>query len=105
MYFQVAGKMFVASGGTAYTQAVSMEGANAALAEFTNFAAGTATVTFEGGNDLENWGTVPDSSGTTVGPAYGTAKASAVATRYVRLRVVAATAGAILGAGINTSSQ
>ncbi len=56
MYYQVATKLYVVSGGTAYLQAVSMEGANAAFAEFTNYAAGTASVFIEPGNDLREIG-------------------------------------------------
>lgn len=104
MYYQVATKLYVVSGGTAYLQAVSMEGANAAFAEFTNYAAGTASVFIEPGNDLENWSTAAG-SGTAAGAVFGTAKATGVASRYVRLRVEAASGAVILGAGINTSQQ
>jgi hypothetical protein len=105
MYYEVANKLYIASGGTAYLQAVSMEGANAALAEFTNFVSGgTVTVFIEPGNDLENWSSAAG-SGSVVGAIYGTAKATAVASRFVRLRIEAAAAAAILGAGVYTSQQ
>jgi hypothetical protein len=104
MYYEVASKLYIAAGGTAYLQAVSMEGANTAFAEFTNFASGTATVFIEPGNDLQNWSTAAG-SGSAVGAVFGTAKATAVPSRYVRLRVEAATNPVILAAGINTSQQ
>jgi hypothetical protein len=104
MYYQVANKLYIASGGTAYLQAVSMEGENTAFAEFTNFAAGTANVFIEPGNDLDNWSAAAG-SGSAAGAVYGTAKATAVASRFVRLRVEAASNAVILGAGVYTSQQ
>lgn len=101
MYYEVASKMVVVSG-TAYTQAVSMEGANAVMVEMTNFGGAAGTATIQEGNDLENWST----TGTGAIPAsgYGTVKGTAIASRYVRLMIVAGATPVILGAGINTKS-
>jgi hypothetical protein len=105
MYFEVANRLYIGASGTAYSQAVSMDGANAVQVDFTAFS-GAGTVTVEEGNDLENW-SAP--SGTPTGTNdYSSAifrsfKYTSIASRYVRLKYVA-TSASVLGAGINTAS-
>ena len=104
MYYTVASKMVIAASATAFTQAVSMDGANAFMAEFTNFAAGNGTLYAVVGNDLENWGTL---SGTmAIGAAtYGTLAGTQIAAKFMRLRIQAAAGNPIiLGSGINTAA-
>jgi hypothetical protein len=102
MYYQVATKLVVLNG-TAYTQAVSMEGANAILAEYANFGGGSGSIVAEIGNDLENWGTF-GTQGSFGGGTYGTFFAQNIPARYVRLRFMSAAANNLLiGAGINTT--
>jgi hypothetical protein len=105
MYYQVATKLAVSSADQ-FSQAVGMEGANAAYVEFTVFAAGTGgTVGLQEGNDLENWADRADVA--SAGAAgYGTLRVGTISARYVRLRYRAPTSGTfIIAAGINTSAQ
>jgi hypothetical protein len=105
MYYEVASKMVIVSAATSFSQAVSMDGANAFLAEFTNFGTGAGTLFAEIGNDLENWGTILSSAVIGTANPYGTLQGTQIAARYVRLRVAAASGPPIiLGAGINTAA-
>lgn len=108
MYSELASRLAVVSGTDGFSQAVSMDGANAVQIECTLFAkgAGNVTATLQGSNDLENW----DSSGITngvvtlAGVGYATAQGTAIAYRFVRLKYTQVTSGtAILSAGINTA--
>jgi len=105
MYYTVATKMVVVSGTPSYTQAVPMDGMNAAQVDLTNFASGTGTATLQEGNDLENWVDLLSGSGTGTIPAtnyQGAIKGTAIASKFVRLKLVVS-ATAIIGAGINTA--
>jgi hypothetical protein len=109
MYFEVANKLYVAASGTAYSQAISMEGANSVQVNFTAFS-GTGTIAVEEGSDLENWsnslGTTTPTSGTAfAGSKYDTFKCTPIAARYVRLRYTSPAGGAaVIGVGVNTAS-
>lgn len=105
MRHSVARKLFVADSGTAFSEAFSLEVANAIRADFTNFAAGTVGVFVEVGNDLDGWTEVAGALGIAVGPGYGTVKAIGLAAQYVRLRIEAGGGSVIIGAGIRMSSQ
>lgn len=102
MYYQVATKMVVTSGTPAYTQPIEMTGANAALAEVVVFNNAGGTAIFQEGNDLENWGDIAASSAALAATSYGTAKATAIASRYTRIKFTAAST-LIVSAGVNTS--
>jgi hypothetical protein len=108
MYFNAASKLVVASGTDAFTQAVNMEGANAAMVEATLFVkgSGNVTVTVQGSNDLENWDTTGISGGTITFTAvgYDDATATGIAYRFIRLKISQATSGSgIIALGINTA--
>ena len=108
MYFQVATKMAVVFGTDGFTQAVSMEGANAVILDGTLFAkgGGNTTVTLQGSNDMENWSTTGFTGGSVAFTALGymDGDASTIAYRYVRLKINHATSGtAIIALGINTA--
>ena len=108
MYFLVATKMAVAFGTDGFTQAVSMEGANAVMIEATLFAkgGGSTTVTLQGCNDMENWGTTGLTSESMAFTALGymDTVGSTIAYRYVRLKVSQATSGTgIIALGIDTA--
>lgn len=106
MYFEVASKLYIGTNATAYSQAISMEGANSVQINYTAFS-GVGTITLEEGNDLENWST---SFGTLTGTntfgsaAYNTLKYTPIASRYVRLKYVAGGTAPVLGVGVNTAS-
>lgn len=111
MYYTLANKLVVASSGTVFSQAISMDGANAVQVEFTGLnvsATGTVTLTAQEGNDLENWSNLTTPSGTTVSTnatPYNTFKVASIASRYVRVQFVCNGFGpAVIAAGINTAS-
>ena len=105
MYNQVGSKCAVPStGGDAYSQAVSMAGANAVEVECTIFNLGGATslsITVQQSNDLQNWSNVGSSTTAVLG--FTRLSQSSIAGQYVRLlyRVVG-TGTIIMAAGINT---
>ena len=88
----------LAASATAYSQAIEM-GENNAIGLGATMAAGSVvpTVTVEGSNDLTNWsGTgITNSITITASPSYVSGSASAITTRYARIKVAAST-GAIL---------
>lgn len=106
MYFEVASKLYIGTNATAYSQAISMEGANSVQVNFTAFS-GTAVITVEEGNDLENWsatyGTITGTN-TFSAATYNTFKCTPIAARYVRLKYAAGSTAPVIGVGINTSS-
>lgn len=93
--------MVVTSVAPAYTQPVEMSGANAALAEIVVFNSAGGTARFQEGNDLENWNDAAADVALSA-TAYGTAKATAIASRYMRIKFTAAST-MIVSAGINTA--
>jgi hypothetical protein len=122
MYSQVEQKLLVNYDTPAYSQAVSMAGANGVMIEATCFnytvTGGTnpkLRITVEHGNDLQNWENL---SGTTASKlidftamGYGTAQIDSIASQYVRLKLeyetdsAAISAGkAVIAAGINTGN-
>ncbi len=110
MYSEVADKLVVTEGTLAYSQAVSMQGANQLLFNVVVVAiSGTAVliVTLEEGNDLENWSQVT-STGELDIVGYSTEQtASGISSAYVRLRYEASQGGGsdkiIVEAGIDTA--
>lgn len=107
MYTQVASKLAVVSGTTAFSQAVAMAGANAALFEFTVFAkgGGDVDVQLQGSNDLENWEEVGAATGGNAVGYFASTAQTAIAYQYVRLMYTQNTSGtAIVAAGINTAN-
>ena len=101
MYYTVATKMVVSSGTPAYTQAVDMSGANGAMADIVVFTSAGGTARFQEGNDLENWSDAA-SDAVLSATSFGTSKATAIASRYMRIKFTA-TSTMIVSAGINTA--
>lgn len=109
MYTEVASKLALATGaGTfAYSQAVSMNGGNAVQMNCTLYnlsASGTLKAFLQEGNDLENWSDVAGSLVLT-GAGYGTLKATAIASAYVRVKYESSGSSnfAIVAAGLNVA--
>lgn len=110
MYTQVASKLDVVTDAK-YSQAVSMEGANAVQMEATVFnIKGTSaelTISLQGSNDLQNWDTLGAFDSTFADIGYATKKLTGIANAYVRLKYEMTTGTspqAIVGAGINTAN-
>ena len=114
MYVEVASKLAVVGGSNspAYSQAVSMEGANAVQVDVTIFNNDATTEEFdvrlEGSNDLQNWEATSnplaiDFNGGSKG--YATDQAEGIGYAYVRLKYswVSGSSTIILAAGINTA--
>ena len=116
--YQVARGLYVTHAAAAYTQAMSMAGANAILGEATCFSysvtGGTSPmlrITVEESNDLENWSDLSESTDskridfTAVG--YDTLKITGIAAQYVRLKLEfqgSPSAGAaVVACGVTTS--
>jgi hypothetical protein len=109
MYIQVASKLSVVTGVASYSQAVSMDGANAVMFDITVFSvvasSGTLTIQLEESNDLQNWAEVTSASETFATVTGWKRKvATGIAAAYVRLKFSFTTNGPyIVGAGINTA--
>lgn len=106
MYTQVATQLVVTTTAAVFSQAVSMEGANAVQVSLTAFNLNSATITvqLQESNDLQNWADVSGASFTVSSAYYGTNKTTGIASAYVRLKYTIATGGpAVLSAGINTA--
>lgn len=112
MYFKIASNLTQNSAGTAYSQAFSMDGANAV--NIANVAMqGSGYFQMQEGNDLENWNNVSTNMSFTGGTAQfnspGTAfnvlKSTApnVTGRYGRIVYVFGSAG-VVSTDVNTSS-
>ncbi|MBK9387360.1 MAG: hypothetical protein IPN34_21305 [Planctomycetes bacterium] len=110
MHHSVAERLVVASSGTQYSEAVSMEGANAVYYDLVVYNIGTlASVKsrIQESDDLDNWYEVADSADNTVFVAgYSAKRVTSITSAYVRLRFTggSGSGNAILGAGINTAS-
>lgn len=107
MYYTLATKMVVASSTSGYSQAVSMEGANAARYDLTIFNLGGAAslqVIMEGSNDLQNWATLESFSAHTTLGAF-TDDTTAISYAHVRLKFTAGASGTgpIFACGLNTT--
>ena len=114
MYVQVASKQVVTDSADCFSEAVSMEGANAIQVGVTVFAnettttANELTVSAEGSNDLQNWSSLSGSISFNNGLiGYQTTAITSVAYQYVRLKYTVDESGkmAVMAAGINTSHQ
>lgn len=96
----VAESMAIPASSTLYTQALSMQGANAALATFVIFTLGgssSLTPTLEGSNDMENWTTITAYSAiTAAGYQVASSTSTGIVWQYVRLKMVAASGGTIV---------
>ena len=119
MYSQVEQKLYVTEAAAAYSQAVSMAGANGVLVEATCFnytisGGDSLRISVEESNDLQNW---EDISGTAAeridftGIGYDTAQVGSIAAQYVRLKIefwaaeTPVTSGeAVVAAGIHTGN-
>jgi len=104
----VADAMAIPASTTLYTQAMSMQGANAALVTFMIFTLGGAssiTPTLEGSNDMVNWTTITAYSAiTSSGYQVASTTSTAIAWQYVRLKLAAASGGTvILSADVSTA--
>ena len=90
-----------------YTQAVSMNGANAVqvnLVIYNRTAAETLACAVQGSNDLENWAPVTTSGGTSLALGFASPSASAIAWQYVRLAFTAGgSATFFLSVGLSTA--
>jgi hypothetical protein len=100
--------MAIPASTTLYTQALSMQGANAALATFVIFTLGGAssvTPTLEGSNDMVNWTTITAYSAiSSAGYQVASATSTDIAWQYARLKLVAASGGTvILSADVSTA--
>lgn len=105
----VATQVAVPASTTAYTQAVSMANANAALCTFVILTLGGSsglTPTLEGSNDLENWSTITAYSAlASAGYHAASSTSTAIAWQYVRLKLAAASGGTIItSATISTAA-
>jgi len=112
MYQVLSTKLYIGASATQYSQAVSMEGGNAAFVETTVYA-GVVQGYLEQSNDLENWTSVSanaNTGGTITGPTYTFWPLAAtvptpeknISAAYVRVKWVATNA-TILACGINIS--
>ena len=106
---QVAQLIAIPASTTLYTQAVSMQGANAALVSFVISTLGGSsglTPTLEGSNDMENWSTITGYTQiTSAGYQVASSTSTAIAWQYVRLKLAAAAGGTIItSATISTAS-
>jgi hypothetical protein len=94
-----------------YSQAISMEGYNAALVEVVTYVYGAAAsigIQVQISNDLENWSNAPTGGTATVtSVGYATASvATGIAATYIRVKVTSAAAVvSILSLGANISAQ
>lgn len=92
---------------TSYSQAVSMNGANAVQVDVvysSRTASQTVDVAVQGSNDLENWAAVTTSGGGALGLGFATPTASGIAWQYVRLSYTLSTTGTgFLSAGLSTA--
>ncbi|MBK9387306.1 MAG: hypothetical protein IPN34_21025 [Planctomycetes bacterium] len=112
MYVIVADKLSCTSNTGDYSQAVSMEGANAVLLTLlvhTKSASTTVDASLEGSNDLQNWsnsGLTGSTSltATTIGFA-APLKVTGIAYRYIRVKfTVSPSTVAIVSSDVNTAS-
>lgn len=109
MYFKIASNLTQNSAGTAYSQAFSMDGANAV--NIANVAMqGSGTFQLQEGNDLENWTAVTTAmtGGTfnaTGGTAFNVLKSTApnVTGKYGRVQYIFASSG-VVSTDVNTNS-
>jgi hypothetical protein len=111
MYQQVASKLYVQVGHDQFSQAVSMDGANAVMFEVTAISSSGAspllTVQLQESNDLQNW---EDVSGAQVAnlsaPGYDSDSTAAdVAAAYVRLKYTISEGDDFtVASGINTAN-
>jgi hypothetical protein len=108
MYTSVTSKAYVPFGTAQYSQAVSMDGANAVNVEATAFAVtgGELTVAVQGSNDLDNWEDVSAAAIIFSGPGADDSGAiTGIGFAYVRLGYSVADSGAaIVAAGIETAN-
>lgn len=108
-FARVASSIAIPASSTSYTQAVSMQSANAVLCSFVIFSLGgsaSLTPTLEGSNDMENWSTIVAYDAiTTAGYAPASATTGSIAWQYVRLKLVAGAGGTIITtADVSTAS-
>jgi hypothetical protein len=104
---QVAQQMAIPASTTLYTQAVSMQGANAVQVSFVILTLGGSsglTPTVEGSNDLENWSNAAvcsaiASAGYQI-PVISSGAFTAIAWQYVRLKLAAGSGGTIITSAI-----
>ena len=104
MYTQLARNVHV---GTAeqFSQAVSMEGANAIAFNATvmAFSGGTLTIQLQVSNDLENWFDVTSGTQTYTGVGYKRKRLTDIAEAYARLSYSLDDDYAVISVGINTA--
>jgi hypothetical protein len=117
MYTQVESRLVIASVSTAeaFSQAVSMQGGNAAFVDMTVFnqdADDIVTPTLQLSNDVENWEDNDAAGGGAetvdiTGVDYGAVKVAPIASQYVRLKftrtINTGNTKAVVAAGINVA--
>ena len=97
---RVADSIAIPASTTLYTQALTMQGANAALASFIIYTLGgstSLTPTLEGSNDMVNWTMITAYSAiTSAGYQVASSTSTGIAWQYVRLKLAAAAGGTII---------
>lgn len=97
---RVADSIAIPASTTLYTQAVSMQGANAAMVSFVIFTLGGSsglTPTLEGSNDMANWTTITTYSAiASSGYQVASSTSTGIAWQYVRLKLAAAAGGTVI---------
>ncbi len=111
MYTQLASRLSVSqAAGAEYSQAVSMDGANAAKVEITVYAlasgATSLTLDIEGSNDMQNWAQIVQYTSIAVGYS-AQSNSTSIAYQFLRLKYtcVGTNGIAIVAAGLNSSKQ
>ena len=107
MYTQVANALAVSEAAVDFSQAVSMDGANAVVFSGTLLQddGTTLTLQLQSSNDLENWEDVASASRDFTTPGYQRRKSSGIAEAYVRLSYTATGGTFVFSAGINTADM
>lgn len=111
MYHKCASACFCDSNADVFSQAVSMQGANGVLIEYTIYniegTSPTLTVTLQESNDLENWSDLSaDTARSDIG--YYSDKQTGISAQYVRLKYAVGGTNSpkcVVSSGINCSNM
>lgn len=98
-YVRAADSLSISASSTAYTQAVSMQGANAVVATFVVFTLGGSsglTPSLQGSNDMANWSSISTYSQITSAGYSAASNSTSIAFQYVRLALTAASGGTVI---------